>query len=95
MVWVQIQRAQESTWEDYERVSEAVGDRPIEGLVYHAAGETDGRWQAVSVWESKEAEERFRESRLKPAIVGTLGQESVDEGPPPDEWFEVKVTRVR
>ena len=30
-----------------------------------------------------------------PAIVGTLGQESVDECPPPDEWFEVKVTRER
>ena len=93
MAWVQIQHAQESTWADYQRVREAIGDDPVEGLVYHVAGETDGRWHAVTVWESREAEERFRESRLLPAVVATLGQESVDGGPPPQEWFEVKDTR--
>jgi hypothetical protein len=93
MTWVQIQRARESTWEDYQRVSDAVGNGPIEGLVYHAAGKSNGRWQAVTVWESREAEERFRESQLLPAVASTLGQASVDGGPPPEEWFEVQATR--
>jgi hypothetical protein len=26
MTWTQIQRAQKSTWDDYPRVAEAVGD---------------------------------------------------------------------
>ena len=93
MAWVQIQRAQESTWQDYQRVAEAVGDGPIAGLVYHAAGERDGRWIAVTVWESREAEERFRETGLMPAVGTTLGQESAEGGPPADEWFEVQATR--
>jgi hypothetical protein len=93
MAWVQIQRAQESSWEDYQRVNQAVGDRPIDGLLYHAAGETGGRWLAVSVWESREAEGRFRESRLMPAVAAALGEESAEGGPPPDEWFEVQATR--
>jgi hypothetical protein len=95
MTWVQIQRAEESTWDDYQRVAEAVGDGPIEGLVHHAAGEKDGRWIAVTVWESKEAAQRFREERLMPAVAATLGQEAADGGPPADEWFEVKDSRPR
>src|SRR5262245_37754472 len=55
VTWVQIQKAEEATWQDYERVAAAIGDTPPPGLLLHAAGEVDGHWQAVSVWESKEA----------------------------------------
>ena len=90
MTWVQIQRAEEATWEDYERVAAAVGDTPPPGLLLHAAGEVDGHWQAVSVWESKEAFEAFREERIVPAVTGALGDDLAAAGPPPSEWFEVR-----
>jgi hypothetical protein len=90
MAWAHIQRAEEATWEDYERVAKALGDGPVDGLLTHVAGEVDGRWIAVSTWESKEAYERFIETRLRPAVVQALGEEFAAAGPPPDEWFEVK-----
>ncbi len=90
MAWAHVQRAEQATWEDYERVARALGDEPIEGLLTHAAGEIDGRWIAVSTWESKEACEGFRATRLMPAVVSVLGEEFATAGPPPEEWFEVK-----
>lgn len=92
MTRVQIQKAQESTWSDYERVAEAIGDSPPPGLILHAAGEVDGRWQAVSVWESRETIETFRDERVHPAVTATLGAGILDAGPPPAVWFEVKHT---
>ena len=40
-MWVQIQKAQEASWDDYERVSQAMGvdENPPDGLILHAAGE--------------------------------------------------------
>ena len=49
MAWVQIERAHESTWVDYQRVAETVGGGPIASPVYRAAGEHAGRWVAVTV----------------------------------------------
>ena len=92
MAWAQIQKATEATWEDYETVSNALGsdDNPPEGLIVHAAGEVDGKWQSVSVWESQEAYERFRDEQVFPAVRQTLGDSAIEAGPPPSESFEVK-----
>ena len=90
MAWVQIQKAQEATWEDYERVAATLGDPPPAGLILHAAGEVDGRWQSVSVWDSEAAFNAFREERLLPAVRRALGEGFADAGPPPQESFEVK-----
>ena len=92
MAWAQIQRSTEATWEDYETVSNAIGadDDPPEGLIVHAAGEVDGKWHSVSVWESQEAYERFRDERVFPAVRQTLGDAAIEGGPPPSESFEVK-----
>ena len=91
MPWVQIQKSTKATWEDYERVQQAAGDEPPDGLIYHAAGELEGgRWQAVSVWESKEDFDRFLEARLMPAVQEVLPASLVEGGPPPTEWFEAK-----
>ena len=90
MPWVQIQKAEQATWDDYERVAAAIGDERPPGLILHAAGEVNGTWQAVSVWESQEAYERFRDERVVPAVKATLSEEFVDQGPPPAEWFAVK-----
>jgi hypothetical protein len=91
MPWVQIQKSTEATWADYERVQEAVGDDPPEGLIYHAAGEAEGgRWQAVSIWESEDHYTRFRDERILPAVERTLGSAMNEAGPPPAETFEAK-----
>jgi hypothetical protein len=92
MAYVLIQKAQDATWADYEKVSQAVGadDSPPEGLIVHAAGEVDGKWHSVSVWESQEAADRFRDERLLPAVRQALGDAVVEAGPPPTESFEVK-----
>jgi hypothetical protein len=89
MTWVQVQRAHTATWEHYESVQRALGDEVPDGLILHAAGEVDGHWRAVSVWESREAFARFRDARLLPAVQQALGADFAAAGPPADEWFEV------
>lgn len=92
MAWALIQKATEMKWSDYERVSEAVGvdTNPPAGLIVHAAGEVDGKWQSVDVWESQADYDRFREERLMPAVIKTMGEAAATSGPPPQESFEVK-----
>jgi len=91
MPWVQIQKSTEATWDDYERVQQAVGEDAPSGLIYHAAGEIDGRrWQSVSIWESEDDFNRFREERLMPAVQQALPASMADAGPPPSETFEAK-----
>ena len=92
MPWVQIQKAAQATWGDYERVQQAMtASGPPAGLIYHAAGEQpDGRWQGVTIWESQEDFNRFLEERVWPAVRASLGDEMADAGPPPTEWFEAK-----
>jgi hypothetical protein len=92
MAWVVIQKATETSWADYERVNEAVGAdaNPPEGLIVHAAGEENGLWRSVDVWESQAAFEQFMEQRLLPAAKQALGDAVVEAGPPPQESFEVK-----
>ena len=65
-------------------------ENPPEGLIVHAAGEENGKWRSVAVWESQAAFERFRDERLLPAARQALGDEMLDAGPPPQESFEVK-----
>ncbi len=89
MAWVQIQHAVHGTWDDHEKVAAIIGDQKPDGLLLRAAGEVDGRWKAVSIWESKEAFERFAEERILPAVKEALGEE-MPAGPPPTEWFEAK-----
>jgi len=92
MAWAVIQKATQTGWADYERVSQAVGadENPPEGLIVHAAGEANGKWLSVDIWESQAAFERFRDERLMPAARQALGDAVIDAGPPPQESFEVK-----
>lgn len=92
MTWVLIQKATQATWDDYERVRQAMdaGGNP-DGLIYHAAGEQpDGHWQAVSIWKSEADYNRFLEERVLPAVRQSLGDDMADAGPPPSESFEAK-----
>jgi hypothetical protein len=55
---------------------------PPEGLIFHWAGDVDGKWTITEVWESREAYDRFREERLLPAIHKVSGRDPA-EGPQP------------
>jgi hypothetical protein len=90
MPWVQIQHASEATWDDYEKVAGRLEIRKADGLIVWAAGEVDGHWKAVRIWESREAHDHFVEARVVPAVREALGEEIAAAGPPPTEWFEVK-----
>jgi hypothetical protein len=92
MAYVVIQTSEEATWDDYEKVAAAVGadDDPPDGLIVHAAGEQGGTWRSVTVWDSQEAADRFREERILPAVREALGDQAVEAGPLPTESFEVK-----
>jgi hypothetical protein len=65
MTLAQIQRSEQASWTDCDRVAAAIGDTPPPGPILHAAGALDGgRWQAASVWESKAVLEAFRDERV-------------------------------
>ena len=49
-------------------------DWPVEGLLVHAAGEAEGGFRVVDVWESEEAVRRFGET-IGP-ILGEAGVEA-------------------
>ena len=64
------------TRESYENVvrsmtgkerMESPTDWPVEGLLVHSAGEAEGGFRVVDVWESEEAAQRFGE-RLMPVL---------------------------
>ena len=64
--------------ETYDRVTERVmeGGRLPEGCELHIAGPIDQGWRVITVWESQEHFDRFRQEKLLPAIVEVTGQEA-------------------
>jgi hypothetical protein len=60
-----------------------VASDPPEGLIFHWAGEVDGKWTITDVWESSEAYDRFRDDRLGPAIQKVTGMDPAGGGPQP------------
>jgi hypothetical protein len=90
MTWVHLQRATEASFDDYQKVQQILGEDVPAGLVLHVAGEEDGHWRSVSVWESESAWLRFRDQRLMPAVIEAFGPQALDGGPPLEESFEVR-----
>jgi hypothetical protein len=68
----------------YDGVSEALdlANNPPEGLIFHWAGEVDGKWTITDVWESRSDYDRFQEGRLFPAIQQVSGMDPA-AGPGP------------
>ena len=89
MAIMRIIRPPMVTAEVYDAVNAkaSVSDNPPEGLIMHAAGEVDGQWQIVDVWESEEQSRRFDEERLAPAIEAVVG--SAAPGPPSRTVYEL------
>ncbi len=80
MAIIRITRPPMVTAAMYDATQARIGvdANPPEGLLMHSAGETDGTWQIIDVWESEEHARRFDDERLGPAI-----RELVGDGPRP------------
>jgi hypothetical protein len=58
-------------------------------LIFHWAGEVDGKWTVTDVWDSREAYDRFREQRLFPAIQKVAGIDPASGAQPTITEFPV------
>jgi hypothetical protein len=56
---------------------ESPADWPVEGLLAHAAGQAEGGFRVVDVWESEEAVRRFGEDLVP--VLEELGVEAEPE----------------
>lgn len=68
----------------YDGVSAALDteNNPPPGLIFHWAGDVDGKWTITELWENREACDRFRDERLFPAIREVSGMDPAS-GPQP------------
>jgi hypothetical protein len=66
-----------------------VANDPPQGLIFHWAGDVDGKWTVNNVWESREAYDRFREERLFPAIRKVSGMDPGSDPQPTVTEFAV------
>ena len=89
MAIVRIVQPPNVTADVYDKVNAEMGvaDDPPAGLLFHCAGEVDGRWQIIDAWESEEHVRRFEEERLGPAIEAVMGMRP--PGPPPTTVYEL------
>jgi hypothetical protein len=72
--------------EMYEALTTRVmpGDQLPAGCELHIGGPVEQGWRVITVWETREAFDRFREESLLPAIRELAGEE-----PPPTAEPEV------
>jgi hypothetical protein len=89
MAFIRIFRPPNVGAEVYDAVNAEMGveQDPPPGLLFHCAGEVEGEWQIIDVWESKEQARRFDEERLAPAIETVIG--TVPPGGPPSTEYEL------
>ena len=62
---------------------------PPDGLVFHWAGDVDGKWTVTDVWETREAYDRFLEGRLFPALQKVGGMDPATSPQPTITEFAV------
>jgi hypothetical protein len=90
MAVIRIQQPQLVDRETYDKVNEQmdVDSTPPAGMLMHSAGEVDGVWQIVDVWESEQHAQRFDQERLAPAIAAVTGA-AAPTGHPPTTVYEL------
>ena len=66
------------TQEQYDQVLEKLqlGGKTYQGGIFHVAGPMEGGWRVITVWDSDEQFQRFRNETLIPAIQAQ-GREDV------------------
>jgi hypothetical protein len=57
-----------ATLDQYDKVDEQVGSETPEGAHVHIAGQTEGGFRVIEVWDSSEHIDRFMESGLGAAM---------------------------
>jgi hypothetical protein len=75
VAFIRIVQPPNVTADSYEKVNAQLGvdSDPPAGLLLHCAGEVDGKWQIVDVWESEAQAREFYDGRLTKAIESVLG----------------------
>jgi hypothetical protein len=75
MAFMRIARPPNVTADTYEKVNAELGmdGDPPEGLLLHSAGDVEGQWQIVDVWESEAQARQFYDGRLTRAIERVIG----------------------
>jgi hypothetical protein len=68
----------------YQRIVAEVNlvEDPPEGMIFHWAGYLDGSFTVTEIWDTREANQRFLEHRLFPAIRKLSGREPREGGKP-------------
>lgn len=71
----------------YDAITSKVmpGDQLPQGCEAHIAGPVDEGWRVITVWESRDAFDRFREEKLLPAIKEVVGERDVAVEPEVNE----------
>ena len=64
------------------------GNWPV-GLLFHAGGAKPGGWVVFEVWDSQDAQQRYMQERLGPA----LQQGGISDPPGRVEWLDLAVYR--
>jgi hypothetical protein len=75
MAFIRITQPPNVTAETYDSVNKELGvdSDPPAGMLLHCAGEVDGKWQIVDVWESQAQARDFYDGRLTAAIEKVIG----------------------
>ena len=70
MAIVIVNEIEGGTQDLYEQVNPKVmpGDQLPDGCQLHVAGPIDGGWRVISVWDSDEKFQEFRDEKLIPAL---------------------------
>jgi hypothetical protein len=72
----------------YEAIREKVWQGGTDkGMRFHAAGEAEGRWRIIEVWESRDGLERFIREDLARAVDELSGGQQAT--PQPEVVFDV------
>ena len=82
------------TQEQYDALHSHLGvdQNPPEGLIFHSAGPIEGGWGVIDFWQSREAFDRFVQSRLQPALQ-QLGDRTMQTPPNVGEFPVHNITK--
>ena len=80
MAYIRITQPPNVDADVYEKVNAELGidSAPPPGLLLHCAGDADGTWQIVDVWDSGDQARQFYEGRLTQAIEAVIGMTPPD-----------------
>jgi hypothetical protein len=74
----------EATSDQYDKVNDAIGTDPPDGLIVHSAVDNGGTMKIVDIWESADKFGAFAEGTLGPQVAEVLGE----GGSPPTPQIE-------